>query len=167
MAVRPRTPRKVNMDRLSRSQQMSLVRAKHTKPELAVRRYMHSLGLRFRLHDKSLSGAPDIVFKSRRAVLQVRGCFWHWHEDPNCRLSRRPKSRQEFWIPKLRRNQERDHQNDNRLRAEGWHVFVIWECQLQGADTLAATGAAILRLPQRPCRSKPNQTKHATSTVER
>lgn len=105
---------------------MSLVRAKNTKPEMVVRRLVHSLGFRYRLHDRRMPGIPDLVFPSRRAVIFVHGCFWHRHA--NC--GRMPKSRLDYWLPKLERNKERDQANIKALRREGWRVLVIWECQL-------------------------------------
>jgi DNA mismatch endonuclease (patch repair protein) len=106
---------------------MSLVRAKNTKPEMIVRRLVHSLGYRYALHKREMRGAPDLVFPSRRAVIFVHGCFWHRHA--NC--GRVPKSRLDYWLPKLERNKERDQVNIKTLRREGWRVLVIWECQIR------------------------------------
>src|SRR5216684_4116419 len=97
------------MDILSvnaRSARMALIRSKNTQPELIVRRIVHGLGYRYRLHGSELPGKPDLVFASKRKVLFVQGCFWHQH--PGCRFARRPKSRLEYWIPKLKRNRQRD-----------------------------------------------------------
>lgn len=105
---------------------MSLVRAKNTKPEMIVRRLVHSLGYRYRLHDRRMPGAPDLVFSTRHAVIFVHGCFWHRHA--NC--GRMPKSRLDYWLPKFERNKERDRLNIKALRRDGWRVLVIWECQL-------------------------------------
>jgi DNA mismatch endonuclease (patch repair protein) len=98
-------------------------------PEITVRRLAHSLGYRFRLHRKDLPGKPDMVFPSRRAVIFVHGCFWHQHPDPDCKDARFPKSNTDYWRPKLLRNQARDKEHETALKALGWRVLVIWECQ--------------------------------------
>ncbi len=113
---------------LSRSQVMSRIRSKDTSPELAVRRTLHAAGVRFRLHDRKLPGTPDLVLRSRAVIFEVRGCFWHQH--PNCLRAPVPKSRQHYWLPKLARNVERDHENQKLLEAAGWRVIVVWECQI-------------------------------------
>lgn len=118
------------LSRRERSERMSRVRNKNTKPELAVRRLVHSLGYRYRLHRGKLPGRPDLVFPSRRAVIFVHGCFFHRHPDPNCRLARLPKSRLDFWLPKLEGNKARDERNLKTLAAEGWRTLVVWECEL-------------------------------------
>lgn len=114
----------------ARSERMALVKYKNTRPELVVRRLIHRLGYRFRLHSKDLPGRPDIVMRTRQKVIFVHGCFWHRHADPNCRLARLPKSRPEFWIPKLTKNAERDAVHEAALRQLGWEVLVVWECEL-------------------------------------
>lgn len=114
------------LSKRERSQRMSLVRAKNTKPEMIVRRLVHSLGYRYRLHDRRMPGIPDLVFPSRHAVIFVHGCFWHRHA--NC--GRMPKSRLDYWLPKLERNKARDVANIKALRRDGWRVLVVWECQL-------------------------------------
>lgn len=113
----------------ARSERMSRVRAKDTKPEMAVRRLVHAMGYRYRLHDRRLPGKPDLVFRSRRKVIFVHGCFWHRHPDPACRLARMPKSRQEFWGPKLEGNRERDERTRDALAEQGWQQIVVWECE--------------------------------------
>ena len=118
------------LNRTERSERMSRVRNKNTKPELTVRRLIHSLGYRYRLHRGKLPGRPDLVFSSRRAVIFVHGCFFHRHPDPNCRLARLPKSRLGFWLPKLEGNKARDERNLKALADQGWRALVIWECQL-------------------------------------
>jgi DNA mismatch endonuclease (patch repair protein) len=120
---------------LQRSARMSLVRGKNTKPELLVRRLAHGLGYRYRLHRRDLPGTPDLVFPGRRKVIFVHGCFWHRHE--NCALARLPKSRSEFWMPKLAGNAARDAKNIRALRRLGWGVMTIWECQLRDTAWLA------------------------------
>lgn len=124
-----------------RSAQMSLIRARDTKLEMVVRRALHARGLRYRLHAKDLPGKPDIVFRGRRIAIFVHGCFWHQHPDPDCRLARMPKSRQEFWMPKLRGNRARDVEVGSKLEAGGWEVMEVWECQLnqETLDTLVDT----------------------------
>jgi DNA mismatch endonuclease (patch repair protein) len=108
---------------------MSLVRGKDTKPELRVRRTLHAAGLRYRLQAKGLPGKPDLVFRRRRIVVFVHGCFWHQHPNPNCRLARMPKSRLEFWEPKLKGNRERDERVKATLESQGWRVIEVWECE--------------------------------------
>lgn len=119
----------------ARSAQMSLVRGRDTKPEMRVRKALHAAGLRYRLHDRRLPGAPDLVFPSRRVALFVHGCFWHRH--PGCAAARLPKSRLDFWKPKLAGNVERDKRNQQALEALGWTVLVIWECETRDPARLA------------------------------
>jgi len=115
-------------DRATRSRNMAAIRGRHTKPELVVRRYLHSRGLRYRLHCSSLPGRPDLVFRRLRTVVFVNGCFWHQHA--GCRFAVLPRSNAVFWRVKLRGNQLRDRRNAGRLRWAGWRVFTIWECDL-------------------------------------
>lgn len=119
----------------TRSRMMSGIRGRDTKPELAVRRYLHSRGLRYRLHVRELPGRPDIVLPRHRTVVFVHGCFWHRHE--GCRFAYTPKSRQEFWLPKLEGNAARDARDQQQLRDLGWRVEVVWECELR-SDRLSA-----------------------------
>lgn len=119
-----------------RSEIMSRVRSAHTAPELAVRRLIHGLGFRFRLHRRDLPGRPDLVFPGRHKVIFVHGCFWHRHQ--NCALARMPKSRVEFWRSKLEGNAKRDDRNELALRRAGWGVMTIWECQTGNLARLAA-----------------------------
>lgn len=118
------------MDTLSsdeRSYVMSLVRAKDTKPEMVIRRLVHRLGYRYRLHVRDLPGSPDMVFPSRVSVVFVHGCFWHRH---NCTNGRRlPKSRVKWWREKLEGNRRRDQAQRRKLQRLGWRVLTIWECQ--------------------------------------
>jgi DNA mismatch endonuclease (patch repair protein) len=116
-----------NLTTKQRSRQMSLVRSKDTKPEMAIRRVVHALGYRYRLHVKSLPGCPDLVFPARRAVIFVHGCFWHQHR---CAMGMRtPKSRIRFWRKKLNGNKERDLRCRRKLRNLGWRAMIVWECQ--------------------------------------
>lgn len=114
-----------------RSERMSRVRGKGSRAEKLVRSLAHRLGYRFRLHGAKLPGKPDLVFPSRRKVVFVHGCFWHRHPDPDCRLARMPKSRQDFWVPKLEGNRERDLRTLADLKAMGWDALELWECQLK------------------------------------
>ena len=113
----------------ARAERMRRVRGKDTKPEMAVRRLVHGMGYRYRLHGKDLPGKPDLVFRSRRMVIFVHGCFWHRHPSPSCRLARMPKSRQDFWRPKLEGNRERDARTRDALDQLGWRQMVVWECE--------------------------------------
>jgi DNA mismatch endonuclease, patch repair protein len=125
------------MDTLSpveRSARMALVRQKDTKPELVVRRLIHRLGYRYRLHRRDLPGIPDLVFPGRGKIILVHGCFWHRHA--GCPLARLPKSRLEFWLPKLTLNAERDARNVRTLQRLGWGVLTIWECQVSDTALL-------------------------------
>jgi len=117
-----------------RRRTMRAVKSNDTTAELAVRRIVHKLGYRYRLHRKDLPGKPDMVFPSRRKVIFVHGCFWHQHQ--GCRRSRRPKSNQSYWLPKLRRNSERDARVQAELADIGWKVFVVWECEVKNTQLL-------------------------------
>lgn len=126
------------MDTLSkaeRSERMSRVRSKDSNPELKLRRLVHGLGYRYRLHVRGLPGNPDLVFPARGAVIFMHGCFWHRHA--KCRLARLPKSRVAFWTEKLEGNRLRDQRNRRRLRALGWRVLVVWECQLVDSEKVS------------------------------
>lgn len=114
-----------------RSAIMSAIRSKNTKPEIAIRSKLHHLGYRFRLHVNDLPGKPDLVLPKYSAAIQVRGCFWHGHTCPDGHL---PKSRQDYWIPKLAKNKKRDHQNDSKLRRLGWSLLIVWECQCSSSN---------------------------------
>ena len=114
-----------------RSEIMSNIRNKGMKPEMAVRRMTHAMGYRYRLHRADLPGKPDLVFPSRRKVIFVHGCFWHQHDDPSCKIARRPKSNQDYWLPKLKRNVERDADHRTKLSQLGWDVLVLWECDIR------------------------------------
>lgn len=106
---------------------MSRIRGKDTKPEMIVRRLIHSLGCRYRLHVRSLPGCPDLVFPHRKKVIFVHGCFWHRH---NCRYGRvKPSTRKKFWQAKLEGNKERSKRDRRSLQKQGWRVLTIWECQ--------------------------------------
>lgn len=121
----------------ARSAQMALIKGRDTKPEILVRRALHAAGLRFRLHGARLPGRPDIILPSRMIAIFVHGCFWHRHADPDCKRARLPKSRIEFWTAKLEGNRARDARNEAALRATGWDVQTIWECQISHGQSLA------------------------------
>jgi DNA mismatch endonuclease (patch repair protein) len=113
-----------------RSQMMSGIRAINTKPELAIRKALHRLGYRYKLHDWSLPGKPDLVFPRYKAVIEIHGCFWHGH---GCSLFKQPSSNVEFWNQKIRSNQIRDKKNAESLQKLGWRVLIVWECAIRGA----------------------------------
>lgn len=115
-----------------RSERMSMIRAKNTTPEIRLRKLVHGMGFRYRLHDKLLPGTPDLVFPSRKAVIFMHGCFWHFHN--NCRIARLPKSNIDFWREKLEANRRRDEKNIKSLHDMGWRVMVVRECQLGEKD---------------------------------
>jgi DNA mismatch endonuclease (patch repair protein) len=122
-----------NLSKQERSERMSRIKGVDTGPEMAVRRLVHRMGFRYRLHARDLPGAPDLVFPRLGKIIFVHGCFWHQH--PGC--GRQPKSRLSFWTKKLFQNRERDLRNQRRLRYLGWRILIVWECQLKRA-TLSA-----------------------------
>lgn len=128
-----------------RSWNMSRIRGSNTAPEKQVRSILHAEGYRFRLHDKTLPGKPDIVLPKYRSVILVHGCFWHRHA--GCRLSYSPKSRIEFWQAKFARTVERDKENLACLNALGWKALVIWECQITDTEKLIARINKFLQQP--------------------
>ena len=113
---------------------MRRIKKRDTGPEIRVRRVAHGLGYRFRLHRGDLPGSPDIVFPGRRKAVLVHGCFWHQHE--GCRLKRQPKSRLDYWLPKLARNVERDEIVRAELARLGWQTLVIWECETRDPELI-------------------------------
>ncbi|MFZ1010887.1 MAG: very short patch repair endonuclease [Candidatus Sulfotelmatobacter sp.] len=117
-----------------RSEIMSSIRSGDTQPEKAVRSMVHRMGYRFRLHVGALPGKPDIVLPRYKKIVLVHGCFWHGHA--RCSKGKPPKSNLEFWLPKLAANRKRDRAVAAKLRRLGWHVMVIWQCQLRRADAL-------------------------------
>ena len=112
-----------------RSERMSRIRGKDSASEIRLRRLIHGMGYRYRLHVKTLPGTPDLVFPARKAVIFMHGCFWHRHQ--GCKGATIPKTNKKFWADKFARNVANDHQHLSRLRRRGWHVAVIWECQLR------------------------------------
>ena len=118
----------------ARSATMRSVRSEDTQPELVIRRILHRLGYRYRLHDRSLPGKPDIVFSGRRKVVFVHGCFWHGHDCPRgCRV---PKANREYWVQKVARNRSRDTQQSGALTREGWQTLTVWECEIAKSEHL-------------------------------
>lgn len=118
-----------------RSRIMARVKPKDTKPEMAVRRLLHGLGYRYRLHRRDLPGRPDMSFPSRRKVVFVNGCFWHRHS--GCSRATIPVTNREFWLAKFERNRIRDSRNNAQLINEGWDVMTVWECELKDLSDLA------------------------------
>ena len=134
------------MDRISkkhRSWNMSRIRGKDTKPELVVRSLLHRMGYRFRLHVRELPGTPDIVLPKWKTVIQVHGCFWHRH--PGCRYAYAPKSRVAFWEKKFEGTLVRDKSSELDLRARGWAVLVVWECEAEDLPLLRRRFAKALQ----------------------
>jgi len=114
---------------------MSGIKGKDTLPELKVRKLLHQMGFRYRLHDAGLPGGPDIVLARHRAIIEVRGCFWHRHQ---CRMFKWPATRQEFWKAKLQANVIRDESNRKAWRALNWKLLIVWECALKGKYKMSA-----------------------------
>ena len=112
----------------TRSGIMSKIRSKDTGPEIIVRKHLHSLGYRFRLHDKNLPGKPDIVLKRKKIAIQVRGCFWHGH---SCKLANYPKTNRKYWKNKIDNNRKRDRKNDKLIKKMGYKLIVINECKIR------------------------------------
>lgn len=112
-----------------RSKMMSGIRSKNTKPELILRKNLHRKGFRYRLHEKSLPGKPDLVFPKHNAVIFVNGCFWHGHD---CHLFKWPRTRADFWKQKIGGNVDRDHRQQIKLEQSGWRICVVWECAIKG-----------------------------------
>ena len=117
-----------------RSRNMSAIKSKNTKPEIKVRKILHSMGYRFRLHSKDLPGSPDIVLPKYKTVIFVHGCFWHRHE--NCKYSSTPKTRKEFWNKKFTENKKRDSEIQEKIKILDWRSVVIWECETKNIENL-------------------------------
>jgi DNA mismatch endonuclease (patch repair protein) len=114
---------------------MAGVKGKNTKPEMLVRKLLYSMGYRYRIHCKDLPGTPDLVLSKYKTVIQVRGCFWHYHE--GCKTAHYPKSNSEYWAKKINKNINRDNQNVDDLIKLGWNVIIIWECHTKDLKGLA------------------------------
>jgi len=117
-----------------RSRNMSAIKSKNTKPEIKVRKILHSMGYRFRLHSKDLPGSPDIVLPKYKTVIFVHGCFWHRHE--NCKYASTPKTRKEFWNKKFKENIKRDLEIQDKIKNLDWRSVVIWECETKNIENL-------------------------------
>ncbi len=127
------------MDKISaekRSENMRKIRSWDTKPELQVRRLVYRLGYRYRTRGYKLPGKPDMIFPGRKKVIMIHGCFWHQHDDLQCKYVHVPDSRKEYWLPKLNRNKERDKTTIQELHDLGWDTLIIWECQLENMDSI-------------------------------
>jgi DNA mismatch endonuclease (patch repair protein) len=131
---------------MNRSENMRRIRSKDTIPAMVVRRVAQSLGYRYRLHRKDVPGKPDLVFPIRRKVIFIHGCFWHQHSA--CREGRPPKSNAAYWLPKLKRNMERDKAALAQLAAEGWDVLVIWECETKNHEAICQALRNFLGAPR-------------------
>jgi DNA mismatch endonuclease (patch repair protein) len=136
MMARPAVTRTDTLTPAQRSERMSRIKGRDTKPEMIVRHLTHGLGYRYRLHVGQLPGRPDLVFRSRRRVSLVHGCFWHRHPDPACKVARLPKSRLDFWRPKLEANAKSDATNEAKLAALGWRLLTVWECETVDRNAL-------------------------------
>lgn len=112
-----------------RSYNMSCIKGKNTKPEMLVRKFLFNSGFRYRLHSKDLYGKPDLVLKKYKALIFINGCFWHGHN--GCKYYTVPKTRTEWWLAKINTNVEKDRNNTEKLKLEGWRIFTLWECQLK------------------------------------
>ncbi len=125
---------------------MSRIRSRHTSPEITVRKLVHAMGFRYRLHVAGLPGKPDLVFPRHRKIIDVRGCFWHQHK--GCVDGHVPKSRKEYWHPKLTKNVQRDKLNEKALKAEGWRILTLWECEVSEPIRLRRRLATFLQSPR-------------------
>jgi len=133
-------------DKKTRSYNMSRIRAKDTKPEIIVRKYLFAKGFRYRLHDRNLPGKPDLVLAKFRAVIFVNGCFWHGHE--GCKYFVLPKTNPEWWLRKINRNRELDQKNVGELNRIGWQVITIFECELKNGKLESTLENTIRRIRQ-------------------
>ena len=122
------------VDKQTRSRMMAGIRSKDTKPEMIIRKALFARGFRYRLHDKRLSGKPDLVFPKYHAVIFINGCFWHRH---NCHLFKWPSTRPDFWKNKINRNVEVDKKNYQKLKQDGWYILTVWECAVKGRGKLS------------------------------
>ena len=133
------------LTKAERTERMRRIGSRDTSIELSVRRLLYRLGYRYRLHYPRLPGRPDLAFPGRKKAIFVNGCFWHQHE--GCRSGQPPKSRQDFWIPKLRKNVERDQRQQGELSRLGWRSLVIWECELKDLSQVENTMTRFLGPP--------------------
>ena len=150
------------LTRAQRQYNMSRIRSRDTKPEMAIRRGLHSRGLRFRLHREDLPGRPDLVFPKHHAVIFVHGCFWHGHD---CPMFKWPQTRRTFWQNKIRKNRERDRNSSAFLRDQGWGVLTVWECALRGPRRRCLDD--VLKICEEFVLSSPFNDMQISSTLER
>jgi DNA mismatch endonuclease (patch repair protein) len=129
-------------DKITRSYNMSRIRSTNTKPELLVRKFLHAQGFRYKLHDKTLPGKPDLVLPKYKTVIFIHGCFWHGHN--NCRYFVVPKTRTDWWVNKINANSSNDAKAVKALKKEGWKIITVWECNLKPAK-LEKTLSVLLR----------------------
>lgn len=129
---------------LARSERMARILSKDTKPELALRKALHALGLRYRLHGTGLPGKPDLILPRYKTVVFVHGCFWHRH--PGCKIATIPKSNTSFWVKKFETNVLRDARTAAELQAQGWRVLIAWECELSSPAKARLTGERLAHL---------------------
>lgn len=139
------------VSKTDRARMMSGIRGKNTKPELLIRRFLHSFGFRYNLHERALPGCPDLVLKRYRAVVFVHGCFWHRHEE--CKYAATPATRPDFWMAKLEGNRNRDEMARQKLLEMGWRVAVVWECALRHELQATLNGLRDFILSDRVCQS--------------
>ena len=132
-----------------RSKRMSLIKSANTVPELALRKALHRLGFRFRLHNKKLPGKPDIVLPKYKTAIFVHGCFWHRH--PGCKVATTPKSNTAFWVEKFDKNVRRDAKVKGELEQLGWDVYTVWECELSSEKSTADTALVIADVLRAKC----------------
>lgn len=148
-----------------RSERMSRIRSRNTGPELELRKRLHRLGFRYRIHYANLPGRPDIAFPSRKIVIFVHGCFWHGH---HCKIGHTPKSNTEFWTRKIKTNADRDAKRVRQLRRLGWRVLTVWECGLGTIRKTESTLRAVARwIDSHPPRSSSGDlSRHAKGTAK-
>jgi DNA mismatch endonuclease (patch repair protein) len=127
-------PKDNEWEMMDRSENMRRIKGRNTRPEMLVRRLVHGMGFRYRLHVGDLPGKPDLVFVSKKKIIFVHGCFWHQHE--GCRNAQLPKTNQEYWLPKLKATRARDLRNMNVLSGLGWKILLLWECKLKDKELL-------------------------------
>lgn len=137
-------------DKKKRSEVMSKIRPKDTKPEILVRKALFAKGFRYRKNYNKLPGKPDIVLPKYKTVIFVHGCFWHGHEKKDCIDSHIPKSNIDFWTKKIARNKERDKENINKLNSDGWRVITIWDCEIKGKKEIEVVIQSIINILQQP-----------------
>ncbi|MEQ1675218.1 MAG: DNA mismatch endonuclease Vsr [Chitinophagaceae bacterium] len=131
-------------DKKTRSYNMSRIRSTDTKPELLVRKFLHALGYRYKLHDKTLPGKPDIVLPKYRTLIFIHGCFWHGHA--NCKYYKVPQTRTDWWLKKINTNKDNDVKAVKALKKEGWKIIIIWTCKLKSKNTEATLKGVIKKL---------------------